>query len=231
MLTEDLIIRNPLQKIIGAGNAVPKGGFGAVLARAGVGKTAFIVQVAMNGLLQHTNVLHISLGEPVQKVALWYEEVFRNSAEQNAPAEMTKLWESILVHRFIMTFQKNDFTAPKLEERLADLTEQAIFLPQIVLIDGLSFAPPQIELIHQLKTLAEKSDLRFWFTIRTHRDETPGENGLPNDMVSLADLFSVIIALDPRGQEVDVCLTKGGVTQPNPPTLQLDPSTMLVRQQ
>ena len=231
MLTEDLIIRNPLQKIIGAGNAVPKGGFGAVLARAGVGKTAFIVQVAMNGLLQHTNVLHISLGEPVQKVALWYEEVFRNSTDQNAPAEMTKLWESILVHRFIMTFQKNDFTAPKLEERLADLTEQAIFLPQIILIDGLSFAPPQIELVNQLKNLAEKLQLRFWFTIRTHRDAAPGQNGLPVDMLPLADLFSVIIALDPRGQEIDVCLTKGGVTQPKPPTLRLDPSTMLVRHQ
>jgi ATP/maltotriose-dependent transcriptional regulator MalT len=42
-----------------------------VLAPAGVGKTAFLVQLALNAMLQEKNVLHISLDEPVTKVSLW----------------------------------------------------------------------------------------------------------------------------------------------------------------
>ena len=47
---------------------LPQGGFGAVLARAGVGKTALLVQLALNTMLRDKNVLHISLNDPVNKV-------------------------------------------------------------------------------------------------------------------------------------------------------------------
>ena len=49
-----------------------------MLARAGVGKTAILVQLALNTLLKGKNVLHISLNDPVKKVGLWYKEVFRH---------------------------------------------------------------------------------------------------------------------------------------------------------
>ena len=77
MMKNDLILRNPL-RVMGfeSEDILPAGGFGAVLARAGVGKTAFLVQLAINALLRGKNVLHVSLSDPVRKVTLWYEEVF-----------------------------------------------------------------------------------------------------------------------------------------------------------
>ena len=71
---------------------LPEGGFGAVLARAGVGKTAFLVQLALDSLLRGEPVLHISLDAPVQKVDLWYREVLANIAAQQAVNDIAPLW-------------------------------------------------------------------------------------------------------------------------------------------
>ena len=60
----------------------PAGGFGAVLAHAGVGKTALLVQLALNSMLRSRNVLHVSLNDPVNKVNLWYSELFHHLAGQ-----------------------------------------------------------------------------------------------------------------------------------------------------
>ena len=61
MLRKDPILRNPL-RAMGYENEdiLSAGEFGAVLARAGVGKTAFLVQLSLNALLRGKNVLHIS---------------------------------------------------------------------------------------------------------------------------------------------------------------------------
>ena len=98
----------------------------AVLARAGVGKTAIMVN-SLETPLRGKNVLHISLSDPVNKVSLWYKEVFHNLADQYNAQQIDQLWESILHHRFIMTFKVEGFSVPKLEERLADLRNRTFF--------------------------------------------------------------------------------------------------------
>src|SRR5210317_1320544 len=134
MLKKDLILRNPL-RVMGSENddILNSGQFGAVLARAGVGKTAFLVQLSLNALLRGKNVLHISLEDPVNKVSLWYQEVFNLITEQNKVDQINQLWESLLPHRFIMTFRVEGFSVPKLEARLSDLMEQNIFSPQMII--------------------------------------------------------------------------------------------------
>lgn len=128
MLKKDLILRNPLRLLGNEKEAIlPPGGFGAILARAGVGKTSLMVQLALNSLLDSDNVLHISLNDPVKKVSLWYDEVFRHIAEKYRLTQLDQLWDVILPHRFIMTFKVEGFSVPKLEERLTDLIEQGIF--------------------------------------------------------------------------------------------------------
>ncbi|MFC1829476.1 AAA family ATPase, partial [Thermodesulfobacteriota bacterium] len=127
MLENDLIFKNPL-KLMGyeTEDILPDGGFGAVLASAGVGKTALLVQLSLYALLKQKNVLHISLDDPVNKVDLWYKEVFHNLARQYNIEQTASLWEAMLPHRFIMTFKVEGFSAPILEERLNDLTQHVV---------------------------------------------------------------------------------------------------------
>lgn len=230
MLKKDLIFRNPL-RVMGNDHEdiLPAGGFGAVLARAGLGKTSLLVQLALDGLLRGRNVLHVSLADPVRKVCLWYEEVFRNIAAQYDIRQMDQMWETILPNRLIMTFKKGGFSVPKLEERLSDLAEQDIFLPQIMLVDGLSFEDGDVaETLSEMKKLATAYGLHVWFAVRTHRADPVGEDGAPVTIGRVMDLFDVAFQLKPDGKAVLVQMLKGGGNA-TPSTLVLDPATMLVQ--
>ena len=231
MLKNDLILRNPL-RLMGHENEaiVPQGGFGAVLARAGVGKTALIVQVALNTMLQQKNVLHVSLDDPVDKVNLWYQEVLNSLASQYHVRQIKELWESIQMHRFIMTFKVEGFSVPKLEERVKDLTEQQIFNPHMVIIDGLPFDESLRSPLEGLKIFSVNHRLHLWFTVTTHRHQTPGADGLPVQLSAVGDLFDAAIELQPEGKKIHIRCLKGGPEDSEACDQLLDPSTMLVQE-
>ncbi len=230
MLKKDLILRNPL-RVMGYENddILNAGEFGAVLARAGVGKTAFLVQLSLNALLREKNVLHISLEDPVKKVSLWYQEVFNLIAEQYKVDQISQLWESLLPHRFIMTFKVEGFSIPKLEERLSDLMEQNIFLPQMMIVDGFPFDKTGSDSLTEFKNLIKSHQMPAWFTMRTHRHEDPGPGGFPMRLSQVSDLFEIAIQLLPVGKEIHVKAVKGAESFPEHLDLRLDPSTMLIK--
>lgn len=211
MLKNDLVLRNPL-RFMGhkTEEILPEGGFGAVLARAGVGKTSLLVQLALNTILRSKNVLHISLDDPANKISLWYKEIFRNFARPYDIKQADQLWESMLPHRFIMTLKAEAFSVSVLEKRLIDLAEQDIFSPRMIIIDGLSFDESVHRLLPDIKTLAKNYSMCIWFTVRTHRHEEPAPDGMPAQLSHVADLFEVVIQLQPKGKEVYVKALKGG---------------------
>ena len=231
MLKNDLILRNPLRLMGRENEAIfPEGGFGAVLARAGVGKTALIVQVALNTMLQNKNVLHVSLDDPVEKVTLWYQEVLNALAHQYHVRQIKELWESVQMNRFIMTFKVEGFSVPKLEERVKDLTEQQIFNPHMVIIDGLPFDDRLRTPLEGLKAFSQKHRLHLWFTVTTHRHEAPGTSGLPIQLEPVADLFDAAIQLQPDGKKIHIRCLKGGSGDVEQCDQLLDPSTMLIQE-
>jgi hypothetical protein len=229
MLKKDLILRNPLRLIDQEGDqALGAGEFGAVLARAGVGKTAFLVQLALNSLLRENNVLHVSLNDPVNKVVLWYREVLADIARQYNVAQIEALWEAILPHRFVMTFQVEGFTVPKLEERLSDLTQQGIFVPKMILLDGFPFNESARESLLHLKALAKTNHMHAWFAIQTHREDPGFQGATPPPLDQVADLFELAVQLQPEADKIHVRTVKEKQPGISRPGLVLDPSTMLI---
>ena len=230
MLINDLILRNPLRLMQSDSteDALKPGGFGAVLARAGVGKTALLVQLALNSMLEKKNVLHISLQDPVNKVSLWYTEVFHHIAKQYAVTQSNELWDTLMPHRFIMTFRVEGFTPAKLEERVNDLTAQGIFTPHMIIIDGYPFEQDPAAALTELKELAGSRGCHVWFTVRTHRHEAPQKSGLPRQMSDIAELFDIILQLQPEGKDIHIRALKGPATDADSSKLFLDPATMLI---
>jgi len=224
MAKSDLITRHPFGLQGDEPDIISEGQFGAVLSRAGVGKTALLVQLALNAMLRDKNVLHISLNDPVDKITLWYKELFHHLTQRDAVEQGGPLWESLLPHRFIMTFRIAGFSVPKLRERLADLAEQNIFHPNVVIIDGLRFNESIRQCLTDLKTLAAEQSLNVWFSVHTHRDE---ENP---PLLGLEDLFEVALQLQPEGTDIRIEPLKGpadavsGLSQ-----LALDASSMLIK--
>ena len=232
MLKNELILKNPLRRMgYESDDILDKGQFGAVMARAGVGKTAFLVQLALNCMLREKKVLHISLDDPVKKVSLWYKEVFSRIATQYDIPQSGQLWDAILPHRFIMTFRVEGFSVPKLEERLTDLIEQDIFKPDMMIIDGIPFEDSMSPDLANLKTLVNKHPMHVWFTIRTHRHEDPDPSGTPLQFIPVADLFEVAIHLVPVGKQILIKALKGARPHGDQTDLMLDPATMLITDQ
>jgi hypothetical protein len=232
MLKNEIIQRHPMRQLgFKREDILPVGGFGAVLAHAGVGKTAFLVQLAMNAMLRDRNVLHVSLNDPVNKVTLWYGELFQNMARQYEAGEIKQLWDSVLPHRFIMTFRVESFSVPRLEERINDLTEQGIFSPEMMIVDGLNFDESQRTDLAAMKALAARYAMHVWFTVHTHRHEKPGADGLPVSFSPLLDLFDLVLELQPEQANVHIRLLKGESSPTESFTLLLDPSTMLIKDQ
>jgi hypothetical protein len=230
MLKTDLILRSPVQYLSGqSADMLADGQFGGVLARAGVGKTALMVQIALNAMLHERNVIHVSLNQPVNKTNLWYREVFGHMARQSSVPHPEALWESLVPRRFIMTFRAEGFSVPKMEERLTDLVEQKIFVPRLLILDGLSFDEPLRDSLSELKHFARLYGMRVWFTIRTHRHEEPGPDGVPKQLSDVEDLFEVAIQLMPVGEEILVKVLKGLTLPADHAHLVLDPTTMLVK--
>jgi hypothetical protein len=230
MLKKEIIYRNPLINLGYADEDIlSNGGLGAVLSHAGVGKTALLVQVALNAMMREQSVLHVSLHEAVSKVDVWYHELFQNIAGKHNANEIQEYWDKIQPYRFIMTFRVEGFSVPKLEERLTDLMQQNIFKPHTVIIDGLKFDESGRGLLVNLKELAKKYSMRIWFTVHTHRHEPPKENGLPLSFLHVADLFDVLVQLAAKRDEVYIKALKGQAATAKQDSLLLDPATMLIK--
>jgi len=152
MIKNEINQRNPLLNL-GYDNEyiLPTGGFGAVLAHAGVGKTALLVQMALHAMIHEQPVLHVSLNDAVSKVDVWYRELFNDMVSKYDSAEVTEYWENLLNYRFIMTFRVEGFSVPKLEERVTDLMQQNIFKPSVIILDGLKFDESGRGLLVELK--------------------------------------------------------------------------------
>ncbi len=203
---------------------IPEGGFGAVIAHAGIGKTALLVQLALAEMLRGRHVLHISMDDPLKKVDLWYQEMFNNLLDRDALKPAAE-WSNFLPCRFIMIFQADGFSVPRLEERLSELIEQQIFNPELIIMDGLHFVESLRGTLEELRELSQRHGLKIWFTVHSHRNESPLPNGLPPGFGPLADLFSLVWQIKQEGSTLSILPLKGsGLTG----SLLLDPVTMLM---
>jgi len=69
-------VNNPI-RALGLDNTAGEGlqSMGLVIARAGLGKTAILVQFALDCMLLGNKVLHVSIGQSVDKTRKWYDDI------------------------------------------------------------------------------------------------------------------------------------------------------------
>ena len=230
MLKEDLIKKNPLRVLNPLSvETLPDHRMGLVMARAGLGKTAILVQIAMDSMLRNQKVLHVSIGEGLEKAKAWYEDIFKYIAEgfqlDNAP----EIESELMRNRMIMTFKEAAFSRPKLEERLNDLVYQNIFRPDIVVVDGYDFAEAEYDSIMDLKEMMAAMNVQGWFSALRHRDDKRVSiAGVPAPCHEVDGLFDTVILLQPEKDSILLNIIKDEYDGAAGRILNLDPSTMMV---
>ncbi len=230
MGNNELKVSNPLRAL----GLEEKGGggiqsmMGLVMARAGLGKTAILVQFALDCMLLGNKVLHVSIGEGVDKTRTWYDDILSLLTD----GEKIESIPEIMKNRMIMTFKESSFSKALLEERLDDLVKQNIYKPECLIIDGYDFANNDKESLEELRTFMNERGLKMiWFSAVSHRDDTRVSlDGVPAPCHEVDGLFETVLLIKPVGDAMKLDILKCDSCKLDPgTTLMLDPSTMLIK--
>ncbi len=208
-----------------------KGNLGVIMARAGVGKTACLIQIALDDLMHDKDVLHIALGQTLDHVSAWYGGIFEDLARATDLEDRDGVRASIGRHRIIQCYSKRALTAAALDELLDRLSEHAGFRPAAVLIDDFDWsgaAEDNVATLSGWKAAAGRVGAELWLTAQVHRDEVGAHpETMPEPGPGSADLIDVAIFLEPRAAHVELRLLKDH-DNPSPASagLRLHPETM-----
>ena len=208
-----------------------KGNVGLVMSRAGVGKTAFLVDIALDDLMRERKVLHINIDDPVEKVRAFYDEIFHDLAEAMKLENRDRAHLTVERHRLIQTFSADSFSLEKVKQGINLAHEHMHFDPEVIILDGYPrFSTVTEDEILEIRDLAKKFDCEVWISGRARREDEVDERGVPKKIARFEEYLAVVVKLEAESDHVRLQLIKD---HDNPDVaslfLELDPNTLLVK--
>ena len=202
MMQPELIERSPMRAVAASirGGLEP-GQVGAVLASAGVGKSAFMVQVALHSLLKGSPVLHVSLTDNQARVRSFYDEILAEVGQSVPAEELSRAQVSVERSRVIHSCLGREFGAADLRALMATLAEVMDFRPTLVMVDGLTADNLEIESLRQWPVnpifgCGVPSELPVpprKATIRSSIHSTPRSHSLPKATASICTSYGRVV--------------------------------------
>lgn len=231
MLRKDLNLRSPIAKIMGMDN-IAQSRFGAVLSRAGVGKTRFLVQIALTQLLDDRKIIHVSLDDSMGKINLRYNEGFTNLVDSIGyvdPQKAVRLWDDISLNKVGISYNDLTFDTDKLRDYLKSFKKAELPMPALMVIDGLNFDDDLTEILEKLQALNQEFAISIWFAMQTHREEAQSENGCPVQLETRKEMFDKALFLKPVDNRIQAVVLKDG--NKTDQAFVLDPATMMLAEE
>jgi hypothetical protein len=218
--------RSPLRLLEkGLHGGLGPGNVGVVLAGRGVGKTSFLVGVALDELLRGGRVLHVCVDHTLSHVRAHYDTVFEDLAST------THLEDEAVVHaetdrlRSIRVIPPNQLSASKLRDAVK-LEVDAGARPALIVLEGVDCSVLPESDVGDLKALAEELDAEIWLSADS---DTEGAPDVPASIASFGDRISVILGLEPENGTVKLrALKDHGNTDLENLHVALDPHTLLL---
>jgi|SRR5688572_1254218 len=230
MYRKELNERNPLRLFEHSINGgLGPGNIGVVVARHGIGKTAFLVGIALDEAMRGRKTLHVSLDKTVDHLREFYDEIFMDLAHSAHLEDLATERLAMERNRMIHTYAGKSFTIHKLRHSINFLKEYAHFDPACLILQGLDFERATVTDMEAFRQLATEFNVELWMSAQMHRGAASNEHGIPEPVAKLASSIAVIVQMTDHRDGVHVSLLKDH-DNPNVAklTLALDPSTMLL---
>jgi hypothetical protein len=211
MIRQEAILRSPLRVLDRSiRGGLGKGHLGVIMAPAGVGKSACLVQIGLDALLRGKPVLHLAVGRSVEHVAARYDALFDELAERVDLADRRGVRQAVAQRRLIWASPDGTFGAPALDEALAAFEAHLGVWPSTVLVDGLGWEEPSAAAtLGAVKASAARIGAELWMTARDARgDELVPLRRIAPLSDDCAALVDVGIFLEPRGRQARLTLVK-----------------------
>jgi len=230
MYRKELNERNPLRLFEHSiHGGLGRGNIGVVVARHGIGKTAFLVGIALDEAMRGRKVLHVSLDKTVDHLREFYDEIFMDLAHSEHLEDLATERLQMERNRIIHTYAGKSFTIHKLRHSINFLKEYAHFDPTCIILQGYDFDHATLADMQAFQQLATEFNVEMWMSAMTHRGVPSNEHGIPEHLAKLESAIAVIVQMDDHSGEVQLSLLKD---HDNPSVaklkLALDPSTMLL---
>lgn len=227
MYRKFLTARSPLRLLEkGLHGGLGRGNIGLVLAGHGVGKTSFLVGVALDDLLRGDHVLHIVLGQTVAHTRDFYDTVFEDLASSTHLENHVQLRAEIDRRRSIRAFAADDFDAAKLAHAVR-VEEETGGGPALVIVEGLEPAALAAQDFAAWKQVAKALPAELWLSASCKEERALA---LPAELSAVQGHFDVILALEPGRNDVGLRALKD---HDNPDVdalhVALDPRTLLLK--
>jgi hypothetical protein len=229
---EELIKRSPLrvlEKSISGG--LGRGNIGVLASRKGVGKTACLVHIAADKLLQDQHVIHVSYASRVDHIVTWYEDIFKEIAKKPKMRAALDEFDELIRHRVIMNFKQDGAKTEQVLRSLEAMIVHANFRAETVIVDGLDFALAGPEDLRKFKDFAGRLGLEVWFSasLREAEGSQYDAAGVPFVLTPLCAAVDVLITLHATGDHVVLKVVKDhGHPAAGLLPLKLDPKTLLI---
>lgn len=205
------------------------GNLGVLIARAGVGKTACLIHVALDRIFRGEKLIHISLEEGPEKVTAYYNVIYFDLLKALNLADSDEYRMRIDRNRMILAYLNRSFDLKRLESNLKNLAERLDFRPNTLIIDGLDFEKAGREMLEGLIQTGRAFGAEIWLSALSHRHITEtNERGIPQPCAPVDDLLSIVIQLVPEPSGIFLRLLKDHDRSGDPDiSVKLDPNTFL----
>jgi hypothetical protein len=234
MIRKELVNRSPLRILeqsthggLGAGN------IGVIAAPKGFGKTACLVHIATDQLLEGKHVIHISFATDTSHIISWYEDIFEEIAKRYKLEGAMDVHDDIIRNRVIMNFRQDGVSADQVQRSVRSMIRDANFNANAVFVDGYDFSKSTVDEFASFKRFAQEAGLEIWFSASTRKDTVMvGKSDIPLFLNGYLRDIAVLINLEPIGNYMHLRLIKDHEIVPMSDLhLKLDPHILLIAEE
>jgi hypothetical protein len=222
--------RSPLRILLASRETgLGRGRLGALIARAGVGKTACLIHIAFDKIFQNGKILHVSLQDSPDKISSYYNVILAELVKDLGFKDERETRTLMEKNRMILAYLNQSFDLRRLRENLKNLSEKTAFRADTLIVDGLDFSRAAAETFEAFEVLAREYESEIWFSALSHRHIAEvNERGIPYPCHLVDGFFSVILQLQPMTSGIQIKLLKDDDRPVKPDdAVILDPTTFL----
>ncbi len=199
MSAEDVVEGHPL-KMLDEKTCLPENGMGLIIARPGVGKSAVLINFALEELIQGRQVLHFCADMTSEKAHQYYREIFEEMKRTYGDAISGTTWDDVYHNFIVISYMDPHKMVNDLEAEIQTILSSADFNPSLVAVDGLDLNGVTEQALGTLKQAAQNKRVKLLASMVIHRN-AHGDVDLDSPIQAAHDHTDHIYYLEPASRD------------------------------
>jgi len=191
----DITESHPLRQLEKEGGLADPG-MSILVARSGVGKSAALINFALDLLMQGKQVLHFTAGMPSEKTHQYYKKIYTDFTRAY-PATDKKTWDEVYHNFIVISYLEPKNMIDDLEREIGTVISSAKLEPALIIVDGLEINDQTSETLQAIQRAATAHGTRILASVRIHRD-TDGHVNLEGPLKLVSSHTEHIYFLEPE---------------------------------